>query len=109
MERRLRPELRWSPACRLAAVRAISTPTFPQRARCLLPGWNSPGSIPHPASQAGERLGFRPEEATGASDTRPLVTEGPDWGYHAEDVNLALGNLVADVASAESSLVHLWS
>ncbi len=35
--------------------------------------------------------------ATSASgDPRPIVTAslGPDWGYHADDVNLALGNLV---------------
>jgi hypothetical protein len=37
----------------------------------------------------------------GAKDVRPLVTEedGPDWGYHIDDVSLTLGNLVADVAS----------
>ncbi|MGH9114223.1 MAG: DUF3089 domain-containing protein [Acidimicrobiales bacterium] len=35
---------------------------------------------------------------------RPLVTEalGPAWGYHQDDVNLALGNLVRDVAAAEA-------
>ena len=44
-------------------------------------------------------------KVTGASDHRPLVAEpnGPDWGYHAFDVNLALGNLVADVAAAEAT------
>jgi hypothetical protein len=33
------------------------------------------------------------------------VTEDadPDWGYHTADVNLALGNLVADVFSAGAS------
>jgi hypothetical protein len=37
-------------------------------------------------------------------DPRPLVTytDGPLWGYHFSDVNLALGNLVADVASEEA-------
>jgi Protein of unknown function (DUF3089) len=36
---------------------------------------------------------------------RPVVTEtlGPDWGYHPDDINLALGNLIADVAAAESA------
>ena len=36
-------------------------------------------------------------------DPRPLVTAslGPEWGYHLDDVNLALGNLVADVAHEE--------
>ena len=39
-------------------------------------------------------------------DPRPLVaaTLGPSWGYHVDDVNLALGNLVADVAREEGAL-----
>ncbi len=43
-------------------------------------------------------------KATARSDPRPTVTEhdGPLWGYHADDVNLALGNLVSDVAAAEA-------
>jgi len=38
-------------------------------------------------------------------DERPTVsaTLGPLWGYHLQDVNLALGNLVADVASEEAA------
>lgn len=38
-------------------------------------------------------------------DTRPVVTAslGPTWGYHVEDVNLALGNLVSDVAALEAA------
>jgi Protein of unknown function (DUF3089) len=36
---------------------------------------------------------------------RPVVSElaGPAWGYHQADINLALGNLVDDVAAAESA------
>ena len=36
---------------------------------------------------------------------RPVVTEslGPDWGYHVDDVNLALGNLVDDVRAEEAA------
>jgi hypothetical protein len=45
-----------------------------------------------------------------ASDAagRPLVSEtlGPTWGYHRVDINLALGNLVDDVAAAESAYAH---
>ncbi len=39
-----------------------------------------------------------------AKDHRPTVTEtlGPTWGYHLDDVNLALGNLVQDVRQQES-------
>jgi hypothetical protein len=46
-------------------------------------------------------------KATGPGDTRPVVTEaaGPLWGYHADDLNLALGNLLTDVAAAE----HTWA
>ncbi len=38
-------------------------------------------------------------------DPRPLVaaTLGPEWGYHLDDVNLALGNLVVDVANEEAA------
>lgn len=40
-----------------------------------------------------------------AGDTRPVVTPtlGPDWGLHADDVNLALGDLVNDVAAEETA------
>jgi len=40
-------------------------------------------------------------------DTRPVVTEtlGPQWGYHLDDVNLALGNLVRDVAVEEAAWI----
>jgi hypothetical protein len=39
----------------------------------------------------------------GADGGRPLVTEtlGPTWGYHLDDINLATGNLVADVRAQE--------
>jgi hypothetical protein len=41
-----------------------------------------------------------------AGDRRPEVKAslGPAWGYHLSDVNLALGNLVADVAREEGAL-----
>jgi Protein of unknown function (DUF3089) len=40
----------------------------------------------------------------GPGDTRPTVTEslGPTWGYHGDDVNLALGDLVRDVVGEEA-------
>ena len=36
---------------------------------------------------------------------RPVVTEalGPTWGYHLNDINLTLGNLVNDVKAQESA------
>jgi hypothetical protein len=38
-------------------------------------------------------------------DQRPVVTEslGPAWGYHLQDLNLALGNLLADVNTEEQA------
>jgi hypothetical protein len=43
----------------------------------------------------------------GSGDKRPLVQEslGPTWGYHADDINLAFGDLVHDVALEEAA----WS
>lgn len=43
----------------------------------------------------------------GPRDSRPVVTEvlGPAWGYHVDDISLARGDLVRDVASAEAA----WS
>ncbi|MGH9006362.1 MAG: DUF3089 domain-containing protein, partial [Acidimicrobiales bacterium] len=40
-----------------------------------------------------------------AGDSRPVVTPtlGPTWGLHADDPNLAIGNLVADVRAAEAA------
>jgi len=40
-----------------------------------------------------------------SGDTRPVVSEtlGPRWGYHLDDVNLATGNLVADVEAEEAA------
>jgi hypothetical protein len=36
---------------------------------------------------------------------RPVVTEalGPQWGYHVDDISLALGNLLLDVARTETA------
>jgi hypothetical protein len=38
-------------------------------------------------------------------DTRPVVSEvrGPGWGYHPDDINLTLGNLITDVTHAEAA------
>jgi Protein of unknown function (DUF3089) len=39
------------------------------------------------------------------TNVRPYVNEiaGPTWGYHFQDINLTLGNLVKDVHKAEAS------
>jgi hypothetical protein len=40
-----------------------------------------------------------------AGDARPVVSAslGPTWGYHVDDINLALGNLVSDVSALEGA------
>jgi hypothetical protein len=40
-----------------------------------------------------------------AGDPRPTVSAilGPSWGYHVDDVNLALGDLVTDVGHEEAA------
>lgn len=52
---------------------------------------------------AGGATWLQVDDVAPPGDTRPTVSAslGPDWGYHADDVNLALGNLVADVAAEE--------
>jgi hypothetical protein len=44
-------------------------------------------------------------DIAGPGDTRPVVSEtlGPAWGYHVDDVGLALGDLVRDVAGQEAA------
>ena len=43
------------------------------------------------------------KHTSSSKDPRPQLTEpfGASWGYHLDDINMALGNLVADVRSAE--------
>lgn len=45
------------------------------------------------------------DDIAATGDHRPQVTEtlGPQWGFHLDDVNLALGNLVQIVASQEAA------
>jgi hypothetical protein len=52
---------------------------------------------------AGGAAWLQVGSAPGSGDTRPTVQEspGPTWGYHADDINLALGDLVRDVAGEE--------
>ncbi len=54
---------------------------------------------------AGNATWLQVAAASIPHDPRPTVTEtlGPLWGFHVSDVNLALGNLVGDVAVEEAS------
>ena len=67
-----------------------------------------PGLYSARCESAGGASWLQVTKATGHADKRPVVSEtaGPDWGYHTDDVNLALGNLVADVAAAEATFTQ---
>ena len=54
---------------------------------------------------AGGATWLKVDDIAAAADRRPRVrqTLGPTWGLHADDVNLALGNLVALVSAQEAA------
>ena len=64
-----------------------------------------PGAVHGPLRQRGGATWLQVTPTGVPGDPRPLVAAslGPDWGYHLDDVNLALGNLVADVANEEAA------
>jgi hypothetical protein len=64
-----------------------------------------PGLYTAQCKQDGDAGWLQINAAHTASDPRPVVTAslGPTWGYHLDDANLALGNLVSAVASEEAA------
>jgi hypothetical protein len=83
-------------------------PLFPSKGSLSTPWVEFPGLYTARCETAGGATWLQVSKATGSSDKRPTVTEslGPNWGYHEDDVNLALGNLVTDVATAEETWAH---
>jgi hypothetical protein len=84
-------------------------PFFPSEGALSTPWVEYPGLYRSSCESAGGATWLNVTKSTGASDKRPVVTEdtlGPDWGYHVDDVNLTLGNLVADVRAAEAGWLH---
>jgi hypothetical protein len=55
--------------------------------------------------QGGGAAWLQVNAAPHDGDLRPLVTEnlGPTWGYHVDDINLVLGDLVQDVHAQEAA------
>lgn len=78
-------------------------PYFPSGGSVMTPWVTYPGLYSARCQRGGGASWLEVRKISGSSDRRPVVTEqdGPQWGYHEFDVNLALGNLVADVARAE--------
>jgi hypothetical protein len=82
----------------------------------LVPLLLTEGSLPTPYVDYPDLYGASCESAdnttwlnvakiSGASDTRPIVGEpqGPEWGYHGDDLNLPFGNLLLDTTAAEAA------
>ncbi len=64
-----------------------------------------PGLYTAQCEQGGGASWLQVTATPAPGDPRPTVSAvlGPLWGYHLADVNLALGNLVADVGSEEAA------
>jgi hypothetical protein len=79
----------------VAGARAGSTP--------LVRWVEYPDMYTATCEDAGGASGLQVTHVGGAGDVRPVVRQilGPLWGLHLFDVNVALGDLVADVGAAE--------
>ncbi len=82
---------------------AVLDPFFPTEGLIATPWVEYPQLYRARCESGGGATWLQVTKISAASDRRPVVTEpaGPAWGYHDYDINLALGNLVADTAAAE--------
>ena len=73
--------------------------------RVVTPWVTFPGLYTAQCRQSGGASWLQVTATPAPSDLRPTVSAslGPLWGYHLDDVNLALGNLVNDVGREEAS------
>ncbi len=73
--------------------------------RVQTPWVTFPGLYTAQCVQSGGASWLQVDTNVAAGDPRPTVSQplGPAWGYHLDDVNLALGNLVVDVSQEEAS------
>jgi hypothetical protein len=64
-----------------------------------------PGLYSAACRSSGGATWLQVDHVVTAGDTRPVVSEvlGRLWGYHVDDVQLALGNLAADVRAEEAA------
>lgn len=79
------------------------SPYFPESTG--VPWVTYPGLYRASCESAGGATWLQVNSLKVAGDSRPVVSDalGPAWGYHLVDVNLALGNLVTDVAELETA------
>jgi Protein of unknown function (DUF3089) len=92
-----------NPAALGSKSAAPLTPYFVSPAGSAEPWVTYPGLYTGTCENEGGATWLQVAAAPG--DSRPVVapTLGPEWGLHADDVNLALGNLVNDVGAAEAT------
>jgi len=83
-------------------------PFFPTEGLLPTPWVEYPHLYAARCDSAGGATWLQVTKVSAGSDHRPVVSEvdGADWGYHTYDVNLALGNLLADTAAAEAAWSH---
>ena len=93
-----------------AALSGGIAPLQPYFPTATLAGFSTPwvsfpGLYRASCKHAGNATWLQVDDAGSHSDKRPRITEtdGALWGFHTYDVNVALGNLVGDVASEESA------
>ncbi|MFZ0251497.1 MAG: hypothetical protein WAL61_16250 [Acidimicrobiales bacterium] len=74
-------------------------PPWPDSWLTRSPPRRVPGSPPHNADKAGGASWLQVTAAPATAVSRPTVSAslGRSWGFHLDEFNLALGNLVADV------------
>lgn len=64
-----------------------------------------PGHYSATCTNEGNATWLQVTDQAGSGDTRPTLQEvgGPSWGYHFDDINIFLGDLVNDVAGEEAA------
>jgi hypothetical protein len=90
-------------AARLAGGTAGLSPYFPRAGS--VPWVSYPGLYTASCESANGATWLQVNTIKAPGDARPVVTAslGPTWGYHVDDINLALGNLVSDVSALEAA------
>ena len=95
----------------LAGGSGALLPYFPASATggVATPWVSFPALYTSSCKHSGNATWLQINDIGSGSDKRPRIseTDGPIWGYHIYDVNIALGNLVADVGAEESAYLRV--
>lgn len=87
---------------------ATTDPMFPSMGKLPTPWVSYPGLYTAECKQADGATWLNVSRTPGSVAGGPPLTEadGPAWGYHVWDIDLAFGNLVSDVRAAENAWSH---